>query len=67
MFIKFNDKQMNLKSREIVALIVSTCIFILSSLLAIYVPSILGKIIDIITLNNKSNSVKDFVNVKFFV
>lgn len=61
MFIKFNDKQMNLKSREIVALIVSTCIFILSSLLAIYVPSILGKIIDIITLNNKSNSVKDFV------
>lgn len=67
MFIKFNDKQMNLKSREIVALIVSTCIFILSNILAIYVPSILGKIIDIITLNNKSNSVKDFVNVKFFV
>lgn len=61
MFIKFNDKQMNLKSREIVALIISTCIFILSNILAIYVPSILGKIIDIITLNNKSNSVKDFV------
>ena len=60
MFIKFNDKQMNLKSREIVALIVSTCIFILSSLLAIYVPRILGKIIDIITSTNKSNSVRDY-------
>lgn len=41
MFIKFNDKQMNLKGREIVALIVSTCIFILSNILAVYVPSIL--------------------------
>ncbi|MFN0604084.1 ATP-binding cassette domain-containing protein [Facklamia hominis] len=61
MFIKFNDKQMNLKSREIVALIVSTCIFILSNILAIYVPSILGKIIDIITSANKSNSVRDYV------
>lgn len=61
MFIKFNDKQMNLKSREIVALIVSTCIFILSNILAIYVPSILGKIIDIITSTNKSNSVRDYV------
>lgn len=60
MFIKFNDKQMNLKSREIVALIVSTCIFILSNILAIYVPSILGKIIDIITSTNKSNSVRDY-------
>lgn len=61
MFIKFNDKQMNLKSREIVALIVSTCIFILSNILAIYVPSILGKVIDIITSTNKSNSVRDYV------
>lgn len=61
MFIKFNDKQMNLKRREIVALIVSTCIFILSNILAIYVPSILGKIIDIITSANKSNSVRDYV------
>ena len=61
MFIKFNDKQMNLKSREIVALIVSTCIFILSNILAIYVPSILGKIIDIITSTNKSNSVRYYV------
>lgn len=60
MFIKFNDKQMNLKSREIVALIVSTCIFILSNILAIYVPRILGKIIDIITSTNKSNSVRDY-------
>lgn len=61
MILKFNDANMNLLNKEKIILVISTIIFILSNILVIFIPNILGEIIDIIISTNNIKKIKTLI------